>query len=271
MAETKKKSKYNNSTMKLIFKLARNDFKKRYAGSIMGSMWAFVQPVVTVAMYYLVFGLIFPSRALLAASGVEAPYVVWLTAGLVPWFFFSEAIGNGTSSLLEYSYLVKKVVFKIDILPIIKVLAASFIHIFFLFVLIILYLCYGFKPSLYLIQLVYYSLCMFVLTLAISYATSAVVVFFRDLTQIINIVLQLGMWGTPILWELGSISEKYRLFFKLNPVFYIVNGYRDSLFNNKFFWQDPLYTLYFWGLTLVLFLIGFGIFKKLRPHFADVL
>ena len=115
----------------LIWKLAKNDFKKRYAGSTMGRVWAFVQPVVTVAMYYCVFELIFQTRAKLAAGGIEAPYVLWLTAGLVPWFYFSEAIGGGTSALIEYNYLVKKVVFKISILPIIKVIAATFIHVFF--------------------------------------------------------------------------------------------------------------------------------------------
>ena len=259
------------SNRELIWKLAKNDFKKRYAGSTMGRVWAFVQPVVTVLMYYCVFGLIFPARAQLAASGIEAPYVLWLTAGLVPWFYFSEAIGGGTSALIEYNYLVKKVVFKISILPIIKVIAATFIHVFFVFVMLILYFIYGYKPSIYLIQLVYYSFCMFFLCLAISYSTCAIVVFFKDLSQIIGIALQVGMWATPILWEIGSIPEKYRIFFKLNPVFYIVNGYRSALFERQWFFEDFYSTMFFWITAAIIFGIGALIFKRLKPHFADVL
>ena len=255
----------------LIWKLARNDFKKRYAGSTMGRVWAFIQPIVTVGMYYCIFGIIFPARAQLAASGVKAPYVVWLTAGLIPWFYFSEAIGGGTSALIEYNYLVKKVVFKISILPIIKVIAATFIHAFFVLVMLILYFIYGYKPSLYLLQLVYYSFCMFCLTLAISYSTCAIVVFFRDLSQITGIFLQLGMWGTPILWEIGVIPEKYRIIFKLNPVFYIINGYRSAMFEKEWFFADFYSTMFFWIITAIIFVIGALIFKRLKPHFADVL
>ena len=255
----------------LIWKLARNDFKKRYAGSTMGRVWAFVQPIVTVGMYYCIFGIIFPARAQLVASGVKAPYVVWLTAGLIPWFYFSEAIGGGTSALIEYNYLVKKVVFKISILPIIKVIAATFIHAFFVLLLLVLYFVFRFEPSIYLIQLIYYSFCMFFLCLAISYSTCAIVVFFKDLSQIIGILLQVGMWATPIMWEIGVIPEKYRIIFKLNPVFYIINGYRSALFEKQWFFEDFYSTMFFWITAAIIFGIGALIFKRLKPHFADVL
>ena len=175
---------------KLIWKLAKNDFKTRYAGSYLGVVWAMAQPVVTIALYYFVFEVVFQNRAQLLANGIEAPYVLWLTAGLVPWFYFSEAIQQGTQALLEYNYLVKKVVFKISILPIIKIIAATFMHVFFSLVMLVLYFVYGNKPDIYLLQLPYFSLCMFIFVLAISYTTCAVVVFFRDLSQIINILLQ---------------------------------------------------------------------------------
>ena len=106
----------------LIWKLAKNDFKKRYAGSYLGAVWAMVQPVVTVAMYYVVFDVIMGTGN---AMVPDKPYVLFLTAGLVPWFYFSEALNSGTNALLEYNYLVKKVVFKISVLPIIKIIAAT--------------------------------------------------------------------------------------------------------------------------------------------------
>ena len=258
----------------LIWKLSKNDFKKRYAGSYLGAVWAMAQPVVTIAMYYLVFDLVFNSRGPILADGREIPYVLSLTAGLVPWFFFSEALNHGTMALLEYNYLVKKVVFKISILPIIKVIGATFIHAFFVLVLLIVSSCYGFYPSIYTLQLFYYSFCLFVLVLAICYTTCAVVVFFRDLSQIISIGLQIGMWATPILWKLEDLEPKLGKMvnlFKINPLVYVVNGYRSAVYERQWFFEDLPYTLYFWGITALLFGVGAAIFKRLKVHFADVL
>ena len=95
------------NSRKLIKRLSINDFKKRYAGSYMGIVWALAQPVVTVCMYYIVFDVVFTAKAQAVSGGIEVPYVLYLTAGLVPWFFFSEALTNGTTSLLEYNYLVQ--------------------------------------------------------------------------------------------------------------------------------------------------------------------
>ena len=246
---------------KLIWKLSKNDFKKRYA-----------QPLVTVLMYYLVFDKIFGTKAIELRGGVEVPFALFITAGLVPWFFFSEALSQGTMSLIEYSYLVKKVVFKISILPVIKVIAATFSHLFFLGLAILLACIYGYYPSLYLLQVVYYAMCLFLLVLAMSYTTCAVVIFFRDLSQIIAICLQIGIWATPILWSLDAIHNPVVVtLLKLNPLVYIVNGYRESVYGRHWFFEDVSGTLYFWGITVALFLLGAAIFKKLKVHFADVI
>ncbi len=258
---------------KLIWKLSVNDFKTRYAGSYLGMVWAFVQPIVTILMYWFVFGQFMgQNKASLLGGGLEVPYVLYLTAGLIPWFFFTEALSNGTTALLEYNYLVKKVVFKISILPIIKIVAASFIHGFFvLFLLILCAVGYGYFPDVYTIQLLYYSFCLFIFVLGLSYATCSIVIFFRDLTQIISIVLQVGMWGTPILWQLSQAPEALQIIFKMNPVYYIVNGYRSALFEKKWFYEDFYSTMYFWIVTVVIFGVGALIFKRLKVHFADVL
>ncbi|MDE5951805.1 MAG: ABC transporter permease [Acetatifactor sp.] len=257
---------------KLIWKLSKNDFKKRYAGSYMGVVWGFAQPLVTVLMYYLVFDKIFGTKAIELRGGVEVPFALFITAGLVPWFFFSEALSQGTMSLIEYSYLVKKVVFKISILPVIKVIAATFSHLFFLGLAILLGCIYGYYPSLYLLQVIYYAMCLFLLVLAMSYTTCAVVIFFRDLSQIIAICLQIGIWATPILWSLDAIHNPVVVtLLKLNPLVYIVNGYRESVYGHHWFFEDISGTLYFWGITVALFLLGAAIFKKLKVHFADVI
>jgi len=256
---------------KLIFTLAKNDFKTKYAGSYLGIVWAFIQPIVTVMVYWFVFGLLRKNDQ--AELGV--PFVLWLIAGLVPWFFIQEALVNGTNALLEYNYLVKKVVFKISILPMVKVISALFVHVFFVCFILVLYAIKGYYPDLYTLQLVYYSFCAFIFILALSYLTSSVVIFFRDLTQIINIILQVGVWMTPIMWSFSDLGLEeggiISTILKLNPLFYIVNGYRDALIEKVWFWSHGTLTLYFWGITLVLFVLGGSLFKKLKIHFADVL
>lgn len=255
----------------LIWKLAKNDFKNRYAGSYLGRLWAFAQPVTTVLLYWFVFDYVMKAKSQLLSEGIDAPYVLWLTAGLVPWFYFTEAINNGTTALLEYSYLVKKVVFKISIIPIIKIIAATFTHMFFVAFMLILYVAMGYSVDIYLLQLPYYSLCMFMFVLAVSYSTCAIVIFFRDLLQIVNIALQVGMWVTPILWNIATVSEVIQKILKINPVFYIVNGYRSAMFEKTWFWEDFYSTMYFWIVTFVFFGIGVLIFRRLKVHFADVL
>ena len=255
---------------KLIWELSKADFRKRFVGSYFGVVWMFIQPIVTVLIYWLIFG---PIGFKSAPPVPNASYVQWLVPGIAPWFFFSEALNCGTGCLQEYNYLVKKVVFNIRILPVVKVFSAVFVHCFFVVIVLVIYTCMGYPPSLYALQLVYYSFCIFMLILAVTYMTSAAVVFFRDLSQIINIMLQVGVWVTPIMWDFNDLGLGGLLanILKLNPVFYIVQGYRDSLINKVAIWEHPVLTLYFWGFTLIVFVLGTRLFKKLQVHFADVL
>jgi len=255
---------------RLIVNLAGKDFKMRYAASYLGAIWAFIQPIVTVTIYIFVFQL--GLKAAPTAAGV--PYALWLVAGMVPWLFFFEALTNATNSLLEFSYLVKKVVFKISVLPIVKILTALYVHVFFIIIAIIVYMLFGFPLTISLIQVLYYTFAATVLVLGLSYITSALVIFFRDLGQIINIILQFLMWLTPILWELEAftdIPKSMYWIFKLNPIHYITSGYRDAFIYGTWFWEKPVWTLYFWGFVIVVGLIGVFTFKKLEKHFADVL
>lgn len=251
----------------LIWNLAKNDFKTKYAGSYLGITWAFVQPIVTILVYWFVF-----EFGLKAGSPMEnVPFVVWLVSGIIPWLFFQEALLNATNCMLEYSYLVKKVVFKISILPIVKIISALFVHLVFIGFLFFVASIYGFYPSKHSIQLVYYSFCTFSITLALSYATSAIVIFFKDLGQIINIFLQIGMWMTPIMWSYTIVPENLQWIVKLNPMYYIVEGYRDTFINKVWFVDRYFQTVYFWVITFGILVLGTVIFKKLKPHFADVL
>lgn len=252
----------------LILSLSKNDFKTKYAGSYLGIVWAFVQPIVTILVYWFVF-----SVGLKAGNVMDYPFVLYLISGIVPWFFFQDALNGGTNALIEYNYLVKKVVFKISVLPIVKIISALYVHGFFVIFSLIICACYGYYPSLYTLQLIYYSACTFMLVLGLVYATSAIVIFFRDLSQIIGIFLQVGIWLTPIMWDLSILSDHPLLMklFKLNPMYYIVSGYRDSMLSHVWFTEHWGWTLYFWVVTIALFGLGTVIFKRLKVHFADVL
>lgn len=251
---------------KLVWDLAKNDFKVRFVGSYLGVFWAFINPLVTIILYWIVFQFAFKSTT---TNGY--PFVLWLVAGLVPWFLIQDAIMNGTNALLEYSYLVKKVVFRISVLPAVKVISACFIHSVFMIVTLLIYIFMGYFPSIYILQIIYYFIATIIYTLAITYATSALVLFIRDLGQFISVFMQVFMWATPILWDIKIVPIKLQWIFKLNPAYYIIEGYRDSLLFKISIFQHMGNTLYFWTVILFLLIIGSTIFKKLRPNFADVL
>mgnify|MGYP000706781551 CR=1 FL=1 len=253
---------------KLVFSLAKNDFKTKYAGSYFGTVWAFVQPIVTICVYWFVFGL-----ALRNGSDKGVPFVLWLIAGLVPWFFIQEGLTGGTNALLEYNYLVKKVVFNIDILPLVKTIAALFIHVFFVLFMLFLFALYGYYPGLHTLWVVYFSACLLIFVTGVCMLTSSLVIFFRDLTQIINIFLQVGIWMTPIMWSLEDLLAKYPILMvlKLNPLCYIVYGYRAVLFQTGSVASLGWMNIYFWAVTILVWLLGSHVFRKLKVHFADVL
>ena len=255
---------------KLIWDLAKADFKKRFVGSYFGMVWMFVQPLVTVLIYFFIFQLGFKSVP--HVPGV--PYVLWLVPGIVPWFFYSEALNCITGCLQEYSYLVKKVVFQVEILPVIKLISCLLVHGFFLLIMLIMALCFGKLPMATWIQILYYSFAASMLALAFGYLTSAIHVFFKDMAQIVSICLQFGMWLSPIMYQETMFSADYPWIvtvLKLNPFYYIVAGYRDSILTGNWFWERPTLTVYFWVVTLVIGFAGLMVFKRLRPHFSDVL
>ena len=255
---------------RLIWDLAKADFRKRFVGSYFGVVWMLVQPLVTVLIYFFIFQVGFKSVP--PVPGV--PYVLWLIPGIVPWFFYSEALYCITGCLSEYSYLVKKVVFQVEILPIIKLISCLMVHAFFVLIMLAAFLCYGRLPMATWLQIVYYSFAASMLALAFGYLTSAINVFFKDMAQIVSICLQFGMWLTPIMYHESMFADKAPWvvsLLKLNPFYYVVAGYRDSMLTGNLFWERPKLGLYFWIVTVAIGLLGLKVFKRLRPHFSDVL
>ncbi|KKQ71352.1 MAG: ABC transporter, teichoic acid transport system permease protein [Candidatus Peregrinibacteria bacterium GW2011_GWC2_39_14] len=250
----------------VVYQLTKRDYKNKYIGSFLGFIWTIIQPLVMILVLWFVF-----TKAFNSGPIRDIPFSVWLTIGLVPWYFFSEALTTSTSALQEYSYLVKKVQFQTAILPIIKLLSAFITHIIFIIIGIIILLINDVGFSIYWLQAFYYLIAMFILLVGLSWITSAIQVFVKDTAQIISVILQFGFWLTPILWDFKILPEKYDYILKTNPMFYIMEGYRNSFIYHAPFWEAKNEIIYFWTTTIIILLIGIIIFKKLKPHFADVL
>lgn len=245
---------------KLLWTMAINDLRAKFAGSLLGVLWAFINQFVILAMFYFVFSVGF------RASPVEDfPYFLWLACGMVPWFFFQEAWPRATDSISEYSYLVKRTAFHADYLPIVRILSAFIVHVVFLALLVIVFILNGFPPSLYWIQLLYYIFCNVALIGSLSLITSSIVVFYRDVSQFIAVFMSVLFWMTPLCWTPPRPLIVY------NPVSYVVGGFRDSMVFNTWFWQKPYETTVFWITVVFLSACGVFCFRRLRPHFAEVL
>lgn len=259
------------SRKRMILDLAKADFRKRFVGSYFGVIWMFIQPLVTIAIYAFIFG---PYGFKSTPPVPNVSYTMWLIPGLVPWFFFSESLNMITGILTEYSYLVKKVVFPVELLPVIKLGSCFLVHVCFAIMMIIVYLFTGNVPMISWTQIIYYSFAAGVLALGLGYLFAAINVFFKDMTQIVSILLQFGIWLAPIMYDESLFTSRASwigIALKLNPFYYIVTGYRDSMISSIGFWMRPKLGLYYWTFTIVVFVFSLRLFNKLRPHFSDVL
>lgn len=264
--DSKKLIKEIYDDRRLLIDLSVKDVQKRFSGTYLGFVWGLLQPIMTIIVYWVAF-----QFGLRSGDVGNIPFVLWFTSGIINWLFISEAFANSSSSFLEYNYLIQKVKFNVSILPLVKILSSFYIHVLFIGITLIVCAILGYYPTLALIQILYYNFATITFVFSLSLITSSIMVFFRDLSQIINIILLIGMWGTPIAWSMDVFDEKIQYVLKCNPFYYLIEGYRDAILGRGWFWERPIIGIYFWSITIVLFLMGSIIFSKLRPHFADTL
>ena len=252
---------------RLLITLSSSDFKQQYLGSYLGIVWAVLRPLLFIGVMWFVFGVGFKSKPVDEGT----PYILWLLCGMIPWLFFADAVVKGMDAIVSNAYLVKKVAFRVSVLPLVKVLSSLYIHIVLIGILLSIFLFYGFEPTLYWLQVPYFILCTVLLLLGLGWLTSAIKVFVKDVGEVIGVVIQFGFWLTPIFWSINIIPDKYQSIIQLNPMYYIINGYRNALINQKWFWEELGQTLYFLTFTFFILILGAIVFKRLRPHFGDVL
>ncbi|MFH1477194.1 MAG: ABC transporter permease [Verrucomicrobiota bacterium] len=254
---------------RIVLALTWQDLRNRYVGAIFGLLWSFIQPLIMVLILWFVFAV-----ALRASPMHGVPFIAWFLVSVAAWNFFAEALNSATQVFREYAFLVKKVRFQIEILPLIKILAAAFVHVLFLAVVIVVLLCYKVPASWFWLQTLYYMAALILLVQGLSWITASLNVFSRDVAYTVQVLLQLGFWVSPVFWEFDMIPDRFQALatlLKLNPFVYIVQGYRHSLVEQIPFWADWRLMLYFWCFTLAVWMTGYFIFKKLKPQFADVL
>ncbi len=252
---------------KLILQLGKNDFKNRFASTSLGSIWGFIQPFIFMMMYVIVFQFIFKQ------SGPQgAPYVVWFMPGMAMWMCINEGLMSASTSITTYSYLVKKVVFPVDIIPLISLFGNAFVSIFLFIIASAVCLIFGFAPN--VLMIVYMIFAVYCFLIAITRFTSAIATLVPDFSNLLGIVMQLFFWGTPIVWDLALLTEHHTItkVIQCIPFTYLVTGFRNSFMGGNIVTQDRgIYTIIFWILVIFMYIWGNYIFKRNKKDFADVL
>jgi ABC-type polysaccharide/polyol phosphate export permease len=254
------------NALELIKQLTVRDFRNRYIGSLLGLFWAICQPLAMMSILWLVF-----TYGLKMGTPNSTDFACWFFTANIAWIFFQEVILNTTNVYQEYAYLVRKVNFRLSILPIVKILSSLVLHAIFIGIVLLILLFNRVEPQWEWVQVIYYTGCLVMLSLGMGWLFASLNVFMRDIAQIVAIMLQFGFWLTPIVWNYEVVPERWRFLIDLNPVYYITEGYRASLLYKHHIWDNWGSMIYFWGFTISTLFIGLFVFRRLRPHFADML
>jgi ABC-type polysaccharide/polyol phosphate export permease len=249
---------------RLLFHLALRDFKIKYSRNYLGLAWAVLEPLAMLLIMMVVF------TYLRNRVHPEYPFIVYLLSGLMGYDFFSKSLGNATNSIKSFSFIMDLVHIHRSFIPIISILTSFYTHLIVLAVAIVVLMLNGVTFSWYWLQLPYFMLAAWLLLLGLTWITSSVVVYVRDIHYFIPIIMRALFFLTPIFWNISMFPEKYHIYFKLNPLYYIVEGYRSCLIYKQPFWTDTTSMIAFWLITITFIVIGAYTFNKLSPGFTDI-
>ena len=235
------------------------EIRGKYKGSILGVFWSFLNPLLMVAVYAIVFPYLMRMQ--------QDNYLVFLITGVIPWVFFTNVVTSGCNCVWINGGIIKKVYFPREILPI-SVVLAGLIN-FLISCIIILIFCFGsgIGISIEIVWLPLIVLIQCALSLGLLFVLSAINVYVRDIEYLVQFIMNLVFYGTPILYNVSMFPEKFRVILYLNPLAHIIDAYR-AIFYYK---QTPdLYSLGIVGaVSFIILIIGFLVFKKLEKGFAE--
>lgn len=252
---------------KLIWQLGKNDFKNRFASTSLGSIWGFLQPFVFMFTYVIVFQCILKTNS----SGNE-PYTVWFLPGMAIWQWLNDSIMSASNSIRNYSYLVKKVVFPVDTIPMISIVASSFVGLFLMMVAVVVCIIFKCYPN--VLELIYVIIATYAFIIAFTRFTSAVTTIVPDFSNLLGIAMQLFFWFTPIIWNLSMLGEHKTILtlIKCTPFTYLVSAFREVFLQGNIIAENNfLFTIAFWVITAIMFAWGNNVFRRNKKDFADVL
>ena len=246
----------------LIQSLVSRDLKARYRGSVLGFLWSFINPLLLLGVYGIVFTYMLP----VARTPAIEPYFLFLFCGILPWTWFNASVLESSGVLMAGSNLIKKVLFPAEVLPIVNVFA-NLIHFLFGLPIVLIFLAYAGRlgPTLLLLPLPI--LVQLVLTLGVALFVSALTVHFRDIQNILGHVLHLLFFATPILYTYADQTGTLKSVLRWNPMTHVVFSYQQILFHGTFdHWRGLLLA----GLVaLAIFCLGALFFDRLRDTFAE--
>lgn len=246
----------------MIFSLVRKDLRGRYKGSVLGFLWTFINPLLQLMVYTIVFSYILPNN-------IEK-YYLYLFVGLIPWIFFSSAITGGSSSIVAQKDLVKKIYFPREVIPI-SYVTSCFVNMLLCFIVIFAVIIIsgnGINP-LAVACLPFIMIVEYILALGMALLTSAITVYFRDLEHILGIITMAWMYMTPIMYEKSIVPEELLPVFNLNPMTHVIECYRAVLYSKEM--PDLASLISSCILGIIFLLAGSLIFGKLQKHFAEEL
>ena len=253
---------------RLIYSLAKREVVGRYRGSVMGLLWSFFNPVLMLAVYTFVFSVVFRARWA-GGSDSKTEFALILFAGLLVFNLFSECVNRAPGLILSNSNYVKKVIFPLEILPLVALGSAAFHFAISFIVWLLFYLVFFGWPPVTVLWLPLILLPLILMTVGLSWLLASLGVYLRDVGQIIGVVTTILMFVSPIFYPIAALPEKYRPFMHLSPLTFVVEQARDvMIWGRSIDW--PL-----WGLSMILSSIiawlGFAWFQKTRKGFADVI
>lgn len=248
----------------VIAELTKRDFKSKYVSNLFGLSWAILEPLAMMFILWFIFTYIRTGKP------TTIPFPLFLISGLVAYDLFNKTLNSATHGIANYGFLINKVNFRSAIIPLVKISSEVILHFIILAIVGVILVLNGMPVTIYWLQVFYYLFAMIFLLTGITWFTSSVSLFFPDINYIITIVMRVLFFFTPIFWEAKNIPERLQIYFQLNPLFYLVNGYRDSFLYRVPFWHHTTGTLYYWAVSLIFFFIGVAVFKRLRPYFAEM-
>lgn len=252
----------------LIWQMTKREVVGRYRGSVMGILWSFFNPVFMLTIYTFVFSVVFKAKWG-AGSDSKTEFAIILFAGLIVFNMFSETVTRSPSLILSNVNYVKKVVFPLEILPVVSILSSCFHTLISIGVLILFRLIVGngFSITTLLFPVIIAPLLFF--SLGVSWFLAALGVYLRDVSQTIGLAMTALMFVSPIFFPISALPEKYRIFVYLNPLSFIIEQGREVLiFSHLPDWRG---LLIYYVLGSISALFGFTWFQKVRKGFADVL